>query len=80
MSLIIIKYWKQASITLWYSHKLEYYVAERRGMDISVYRMAEIENTLLDEDKQGSEQVKAICGIWKQGRVRLYHINILTYV
>lgn len=28
-------------------------------MDISVYRMAEIENTLLDEEKQGSEQVES---------------------
>lgn len=59
MSLVIIKYWKQTSIcydivTNWNIMQLK-----RRGMDISVYRMAEIENTLLDEEKQGSEQVES---------------------
>lgn len=62
MSLIIIKYWKQTSIcydivTNWNIMQLK-----RRGVDISVYRMAETENTLLDGKKQGPEQVA--CYLW----------------
>ena len=35
---------------------------KRRGMDSSVYRIAETENTLLDEKEQGPEQVA--CYLW----------------